>query len=362
MKENNITAKAVEEQLYSSCNVSNSTTTEIARVITCIFIFLSSLFGNFLVILVIYRNRQMRTIVNLIIANMALSDCLCTLFVIPKDVTQTFTYPDAWLVTGAVGEALCKIVYFFQDVTVAVSLLSMLMIAIERYYAISRLFIADYRQYKRATIIISLSWFLAFLIYSTHFYTYKLLVEEEGTICTYSWHPLVLDASHDDAWKIDFLFHSILFIFVPFVIITILHAIILIKIRRIPIAELGSDTFKQRRERRYRKVLRILFAVVIAFGVCWFPYIGYVYVNAYVWSNKETEPPCSVLFFGQWALYLAYFNSSVNPAIYFAFSANYQYGAASLFRACRPSFSAKRGKQAVKQIELLHLRRTPRGK
>ena len=65
----------------------------------------------------------MRTTSNFLIVSMAVSDCLCTVMVIPKLITQIFTYPAAWLITGAVGNYLCLII------TVAVSLLN-LMIAI----------------------------------------------------------------------------------------------------------------------------------------------------------------------------------------------------------------------------------------
>ena len=46
--------------------------------------------GNTMVVIVVYKERRMRT-VNFLIVNMAVSDCLCTVIVIPKLITQIFT-------------------------------------------------------------------------------------------------------------------------------------------------------------------------------------------------------------------------------------------------------------------------------
>ena len=360
MNGSNTTSKAEGREVHSMCD---NTADEIVEIIVCIFIFVSSLFGNTLVILVVHRNRQMRTIVNLLMANMAFSDLLCTLIVIPQVLTQKFTYPGAWMIGGSIGDLLCKVAYFLRDVTVAVSLLSLLLIAIERYDAISSPVIADPRQYKRSMILIASSWITAFLMYSTHFYTFKLLIEDEGPICIYSWEPLLPDAY--EAWKIEFLLHAIFFAFIPFVVITSLYAIILVKIRRMPMVEGISSAAKQRREKRNQKVLRVLLIVVIAYGVCWFPYISYVLVDTYIWRNKDLDPPCVFLIFGRYALYLAYLNSSVNPTIYFMFRANYREEAASILRVCLTSFSTQcrkqtGSKQIPGQIHTPHKKRAPK--
>ena len=65
----------------------------------------------------------MKTTVNFLIVNMAVSDLLNTILVVPKSITRIFTYSEAWFITGEMGDASCRIVHFLQDVTVAVSLL-----------------------------------------------------------------------------------------------------------------------------------------------------------------------------------------------------------------------------------------------
>ena len=355
MNESNITEPTENEHSEISCKVLNPSAVEIAGVIACTIIFLTSLLGNTLVIIVVYNNRKMRTIVNLLIVNIAVSDFLNTVLIIPRIIIETFTYPRAWFITGTAGDALCKIVFFFHDVTVAVSLLSLLMIAIERHNAICRAITADPDSHKRCKLMILSTWLVAFLIYSTHFYTFKLFTEDEGTLCDHTWWPLFEDLSK--ALEIEFLLVSIIFVFVPFTIVTSLYTIILIRIRRLSIPDEAGSVGQRLREKRNRKVLRMLLTVVIVFGFCWFPYIIYEYVVIYFWHNKGLEPPCGVQFFGECTLYLTYLNSSINPAIYFAFSENYRKGLSSLNWPCHnmscqlSPFSTISSKQASRQID-----------
>ena len=350
MNDSNFTEATGNEHSEISCNVLNRTAVEVGGVIACTFIFLTSLLGNTLVITVVYSNRKMRTIVNLLIVNIAVSDFLNTVFVIPNVITQTLTYPNAWFITGTVGQALCKIVFFLHDVTVAVSLLSLLMIAIERHNAICRPMIVDPNSRKRCILMILSTWLVAFLIYSTHFYTFKLFTEDEGILCDHTWWPLFEDPSK--ALKIEFLLVSIIFFFVPFTVATSLYTIILISIRHLSVPDEASSVGQRRREKRNRKVLRMLLIVVIAFGFCWFPFIINEYVVIYFWYNKGLEPPCGVQFFGECTFYLTYLNSSINPAIYFAFSENYRKGLRNLNWSCQlPTFPAISNKQASRQID-----------
>ena len=179
-----------ESDFYATCDYPNHRSEEIVKIAVCTVIFITSTMGNTMVVTVVYKERRMRTTVNFLIVNMAVSDCLCTVIVIPKLITQIFTYPTAWLITGEVGDALCRIMHFFQDVTVAVSLLSLLMIAIERYYAITCPVVGNPIPRKRCGLMVALTWLIAFVMYATRFWTFKLSVEMEDPICYHSWEQL----------------------------------------------------------------------------------------------------------------------------------------------------------------------------
>ena len=326
------------------CDGVDRETREIGATAVCAVIFITSTLGNALVIMVVYRERRMRTIVNLLIVNVAVSDFLCTLFVIPRVITQTFTDQLAWLIGGSLGDALCKVVYFFQDITVAVSLLSLLIIASERYYAITRPVIQNTFQKTRCILLITITWMVACVIHAVDLYTFKL---EEGAFCVHTWEPLFEDRF--EASKIQFLVHTIIFVFIPFFVITALYVTIIIRIRRMTLPEEAS-----RRSlclSRNRKVLRMLIAVVVAFGVCWFPFLIYHYVATFTWFNKNLEPPCSVKFFGECSLYLTYINSSINPAIYVMFSKNYRSGLNNIVWSFFTPFFRSSRKRVSRNIE-----------
>ena len=327
--------------LNVSCSLVNRTTAEICQAIACCFIVLTATVGNTMVVIVVCKERRMRTTVNFFIVNMALSDFMCSILVIPRILTQLYTYQDAWLITGTAGLAFCKAVHFFQDVTVAVSLLSLLMIAIERYYAVSCPVVADPIPRKRCALMIAFTWLVAFLMYGTHFFTFKLSIEEEGPICLQSWEQMVDDPVK--AREIEFVLHTVLLVIVPFIVVTAFYSTTLIRIRRSSVPGEASSRARIRQQKRNRNVLYMLLAVVIAFGVCWFPFIVCNYVVMFVWvsNNRRQDIPCGLVIFGEWAMYLAYLNSSVNPVIYFVFCENYRKGLIKLIRPCLSSFRSK---------------------
>ena len=80
---------------------------------------IGSLLGNSLVILVILKNRKMRSPINYLIINMASSDILFTVFVIPRLIVELYSAPHRWFVSGIFGSLLCKLDYFVQDIATA---------------------------------------------------------------------------------------------------------------------------------------------------------------------------------------------------------------------------------------------------
>lgn len=222
----------------------------------------------------------MRTTVNFLIVNMAVSDFLCSVVVIPRVLTEIHTYHGSWLIGGTTGLVLCKVVHFLQDVTVAVSLLTLLVIAIERYNAISRPFLLDTIPKKRCAVMILSTWVLAFLMYITDFFTFEFSIVEEGPSCHHSWDRLVSDPKK--ATEIESLVHTIMALMIPSVVVIAFYTVILIRIKRTPVPGDQTSIGRRRKRRRDRNILNILLAIVLAFGFCWFPFIVYTYLVTYI--------------------------------------------------------------------------------
>lgn len=302
----------------------------------------------------------MRTTVNFLIVNMAVSDFLCSVVVIPRVLTEIHTYHGSWLIGGTTGLVLCKVVHFLQDVTVAVSLLTLLVIAIERYNAISCPFLLDTIPKKRCAVMILSTWVLAFLMYITNFFTFEFSIVEEGPSCHHSWDQLVSDPKK--ATEIESLVHTIMALMIPSVVVIAFYTVILIRIKRTPVPGDQTSIGRRRKRRRDRNILNILLAIVLAFGFCWFPFIVYTYLVTYIWIKKDLniEIPCYMENFGEWALYLTFLNSSVNPVIYFTFCENYRNGLYKLFWPCLSPCSDKYAPSRVQAGGYRSNRRVPR--
>ncbi len=88
-----------------------------------------SLTGNLMVIWTICSNKHMRTITNLYILNLAISDTLVSVFVMPLKLLE-YTAPCMWHIFSL--KSLCSFLYYVLPVFVFASVLTLLAISIER--------------------------------------------------------------------------------------------------------------------------------------------------------------------------------------------------------------------------------------
>ncbi|XP_039432438.1 cholecystokinin receptor type A-like [Culex pipiens pallens] len=93
-------------------------------------LFLLAVIGNSLVILTLVQNKRMRTITNLFLLNLAVSDLFLGVFCMP------FTLVGTLLRDFVFGEVMCKLLPYLQASSVAVSAWTLVIISVERYYAI----------------------------------------------------------------------------------------------------------------------------------------------------------------------------------------------------------------------------------
>ncbi|XP_047546087.1 cholecystokinin receptor type A-like [Vanessa atalanta] len=95
-------------------------------------IFMLSISGNCLVIATLASNRRMRTVTNVYLLNLAISDFLLGVFCLP------FTLVGQIYRRFLFGAALCKLIPFLQAVSVSVDVWTLVAISLERYFAICR--------------------------------------------------------------------------------------------------------------------------------------------------------------------------------------------------------------------------------
>ncbi|XP_077520532.1 cholecystokinin receptor type A-like [Amblyomma americanum] len=93
-------------------------------------ILLLAVLGNGLVILTLAVNKRMRTVTNLFLLNLAVSDLLLGVFCMP------FTLAGVLLREFVFGQLMCKLIPYLQAVSVCVSDWTLVAVSVERYYAI----------------------------------------------------------------------------------------------------------------------------------------------------------------------------------------------------------------------------------
>ena len=118
-------------------------------------LFVAGLLGNGLVCYVVYAAPRMRTVTNLLIANMAAGDLLMTALCMPPTVLYVVL-----LRYWPLGDALCRLVSFAQPVSVYVSAYTLVAIAADRYRAIVYPLVPRGSR-RRARLAIAVVWTLA---------------------------------------------------------------------------------------------------------------------------------------------------------------------------------------------------------
>ena len=135
-------------------------TVKFVKILVYSVLLVISLFGNVVIITTVVRNKRMRATTNYLIANMAVSDLLISTCGVPNQLTEIVGSTRRWLIDGIVGLISCKLVYFFQDISFAVSVQSLVVIAIDRYRGVVFLFRPAIITPKRCKVIISLVAFI----------------------------------------------------------------------------------------------------------------------------------------------------------------------------------------------------------
>ena len=106
-----------------SCrSVAEDTSVRAVKILVYIIVLIVSLIGNCVIITTVERNKQMRTSINVLVANMAASDLLISIFAVPIKHCEILVGPRRWLLDGIVGLISCKF-----------SIQSLVVIAFDRY-------------------------------------------------------------------------------------------------------------------------------------------------------------------------------------------------------------------------------------
>ncbi|XP_020372821.1 prolactin-releasing peptide receptor-like [Rhincodon typus] len=217
--------------------------------------------GNYLLIHVICKTKKMHNTTNFLLGNLAFSDMLMCATCVPFTLAYVFE-PRGWIY----GRFMCYFVFLMQPVTVFVSVFTLTVIAVDRYYA------TVHPLRRRLTIpscayLLTTIWLLACLLAApglVHTY-YVEFFHQDLTICEEFWVEL-------EKPRLLYAYSTLLATYVlPFLVISLSYLRISVKLKnRVVPGNITQSQAEWDRARR-RRTFRLLVLVVAVFGLCWLP-------------------------------------------------------------------------------------------
>ena len=181
----NLSSTAIETQLSSCSGPANLTAEKLGKTLAYCLVPLVFLVGNFFIGIIVYRKKTTRKTFDFLIINMAASDLLYPMIVFPQVLTQL--YQDSWLINGPLGHGLRKTLYFLQYVSSAVSIQSLILIAVDRFGAVVFPLCSPFISSKLCRFFIFATWILATVVHSPYFVARTLVVYQEKLLCRLQW-------------------------------------------------------------------------------------------------------------------------------------------------------------------------------
>ena len=300
----------------------NPTVEKIGKTFAYCLIILVSLAGNTVIGIIVYKTKTMRKPINLLIVNMAISDLLFSIFVIPRDIQ--WLYINSWLIGGPLGQALCKLVFFLPSVSIFVSIQSLVVIAVDRFGAVVFPLRSPLISSKLCPFFILATWIIAMAFYSPYLLAVKLFEYPGELVCRLRWKEVFGESSSSDHYDVSILITIDL---LPLLLLVILYITIYIKLKSQKIPGEQTTNAGQQCQQKERNVLKLAIAIVLGFAVCWLPYVIYWFLRIFASDTRS----CGFQYFESFALLIVRINCAMNPCICLFFSRNYRIGLKHIF-------------------------------
>ncbi|XP_070545331.1 QRFP-like peptide receptor [Ptychodera flava] len=307
-------------------------------VISYVLVFVLTMFGNIVVVIVMLKFRRMRTVTNIYLVSLAFSDLMIALFCMPFDTLYSVT------TNWPFGEAMCKISRFVQTFSVSTSVLTLTAIAADRYIAIlyplkARLIHTN----QRAIIILLIIWVLSAAMMTPQLFvlTTRDICDPDSlkiyTTCVEIWGDDAIIPGTNTSTSITSSTHaySLYLLFALWIVPLSVMAFAYIRIghrlwTQKPIGDgLGTNNTVMKHEqslKQKKKLIKMLMVILVLFAVCWGPMFLWNVVrdftyNFYHLASKHADWTYKV--FAAIRL-IAYSNSCFNPIIYHKMSENFK--------------------------------------
>nr|XP_029134179.1 neuromedin-U receptor 1-like [Labrus bergylta] len=292
-------------------------------------IFVVGVVGNVLTCTVIARNKVMWTPTNYYLFSLAVSDLLVLLLGMPLELYELWqNYP------FLLGEGGCYFKTFLFETVCLASILNVTALSVERYIAVVHPLRAKYvvtRTHAKRVILVVWGVSVLCALPNTSLHGITMLYSRsigsagnthleipDSAICTLVKPPWMYNLTTQVT--------TLLFFILPMLTISVLYMLIGLQLKQEKLRQalqaksgFGQDSFcnvrTQQQKARRRQVTKMLFVLVVVFGICWAPFHTDRLMWSFIsdWTDNHLEifeyvHIISGVFF--------YLSSAVNPILY----------------------------------------------
>ncbi|CAH1238039.1 KISS1R [Branchiostoma lanceolatum] len=265
--------------------------------------------GNSFVIYMVYRFVELRTVTNYYIVNLAVTDLAFLICCVPFSAAKIAT--PSW----EFGEFLCKFIFYFMQVTVQATCLTLAAVSIDRYLCVVKPFESlNIRTPKTCLAVSGAIWIGSFLL--------SLPLPIHMTTVTHDWYgprTLCTEVWPSHMARQAYMIYTFLISYViPLVTSLTSHSLI---IRHLCLRVQVLNHIQQQAIKRKKKVTRMVAVVVSLFTLFWLPN----HVMNLWWMAAQPKQVSHVVFIVKVvSLCLCYCSSAINPFVYAILGDNYR--------------------------------------
>ncbi|KAG2458624.1 chemokine XC receptor 1-like isoform X1 [Polypterus senegalus] len=258
-------------------------------------IFILSLVGNGLVLCTILKYENLTKVTNILIINLAVSD-LVFAFSLPFWAVSIYHH---WIF----GRSLCKILSGVYFIGFYSCMMFLTLMTVDRYLVVVHaISIAKRRRACYAWLITSIIWLISLMASIPEMLASDVLeYEEENIMCEST------NETNKSTSLLGYYLQIIFFFLFPFAIFVYCYCRIL-------------KTLVTCKTKKKHKAVKLIFAIVIVFFLCWTPYNVILFIMSLQVFEFSFLKECNVLKKLNYSFYicrnLAYFHCCLNPFFY----------------------------------------------
>lgn len=285
-----------------NCSIpSSSKAWKIGYTFAWCLILVVSLTENSLITIIVYKTKPMRKTINYLIVNMAVSDLLFPVFILPLHLIEL--YGGLGVFIGHLAQVFCKVLMFLHYFSCCVSMESLVLITVDRFVAVVLPLRVPLVSSKLSPFGILSTWLVSAALCCPVLFAYNPVEYPRKMKCEWRWEETFVT------------YYSIVIPIavcaICFPLIIILYSIIVFKLKSQKIPGEQSVSAEEKRVKMHGNVFKMVGAIVIGFVLCWGPYSVVSFLNVFVWDNT-TGLSCEIVLYWFIAGSLTYMNCAVN--------------------------------------------------